>query len=207
MRKIYVTPILAALLLVAGTLAGTATANTQAWQVNGPHTEVSFSVNHFFTPVNGSFSDFEIDFDYDPDHPAKSTVSARIKVASINTGNERRDTHLRSDDWFSADKYPFITFESQSVKKVGKDRLIANGTLTIKGQSKPVTLEIGLLGTRQIPEQMQEMLGGAKQVASFQAGTSIDRGDFEVGVGSWAGNMVVGDDIGITILLEAHQVG
>jgi len=183
------------------------TAGTQGWRVDEPHTQVSFSVKHFFTPVNGTFDDVEIDLDYDAANPAKSTVTAKIKVASINTGNEKRDNHLRSSDWFAADEHPYITFESKSVKKVGQDRLIADGTLTIKGQAKPVKLEIQLLGTREIPPQMQEMLGGAQQVVSFEAGTSVDRGDFEVGVGSWAGNMVVGKEITITILLEAHQVG
>ena len=159
MRKHYFTAALAVLLLVAGAIAATATAETQSWRVDGAHTEVNFSVKHFFTPVSGSFADFDVHLDYDPNNPAKSSFSAKIRVASINTGNERRDNHLRSADWFSADEYPYITFESHSVKKVGKDRLIADGTLTIKGQAKPVRLEIGLLGTRQIPEPMQEMLG------------------------------------------------
>ncbi len=207
MRKSFFTATLAALILVTGAITTTATTAPPAWRVDDPHTQVSFSVKHFFTPVDGTFDDFEIDLDYDADHPARSTVTARIKVASINTGNERRDNHLRSDDWFSADEYPYITFESHSIRKAGKDRLIADGTLTIKGQSQPVKLEIGLLGTRQIPEPMQEMLGGAVQVASFQAHTVIDRGDFEIGVGSWAGNMVVGDEITITLLVEAHQAG
>ena len=207
MRRNYLTMTLAALVLIAGSLAPGATAETQGWRVDGPHTEVNFSVKHFFTPVNGSFEDFDIDLQYDPDHPDKSKVSAKIKVASISTGNERRDNHLRSDDWFSADEHPYITFESTRIRKAANDRLLADGTLTIKGHAQPVTLEIGLLGTRQIPEQMREMLGGAKQVASFEADTWIDRGDYDVGVGSWAGDMVVGKEIGITILLEAHEVG
>ena len=73
-----------------------------------------------------------------------------------------------------------------------------------RGKQK-VDLTITHLGTKQIPEQMQQMLGGSKEVASFEASTSIDRNDYEVGVGNWAATMVVGDKIDITILLEAHR--
>ena len=207
MKQKLQTPIIGAMILAVLTLIAPASVSADDWSVDEAHTEVNFSVSHFFTPVNGKFDDFEIELNYDADNPAKSTVSVKIPVASINTGNERRDNHLRSDDWFSADAHPYITFESKSVRKAGSDRLIAKGLLTIKGKAQPVELEIALLGTRQIPEQMQQMLQGARQVASFEADTSVDRAAFEVGVGTWATDMVVGKEINIKILLEAHQKG
>jgi polyisoprenoid-binding protein YceI len=178
---------------------------TGTWSTDSAHTEINFSVNHFFTPVTGSFEDYDIDLAYDPKNPEKSTVEVRIKAASINTGNQKRDDHLRSEDWFEADKHPYLTFKSTSIRKVSDTQLIATGPLTIKGKSHQVELPITLLGTQMIPEQMQEMLGGTKNVASFQASTAIDRGDYGVGVGNWAATMVVGSEINIDILLEAHN--
>ena len=80
------------------------------------------------------------------------------------------------------------------------------GDLTIKGVTREVALPVTLLGVQQIPEEMQEMLGGVSEVASFQAATSVDRGDFGVGVGSWAATLVVGGQVDITIAVEANQI-
>lgn len=200
--------IMAALMMVALVItqaAASAAPTAGDWSVDAAHTEINFSVKHFFTPVNGSFRDFEVDLGYDADDPAKSSVEAKIKVASIDTGNDKRDNHLRSGDWFEAEKHPYITFKSTSVRQDGDNRLVAAGPLTIKGQSQQVELSITLLGKQDIPEQMQQMLGGTTRVASFQASTSIDRGDFGVGVGNWAATVVVGGKVDIEILLEAHN--
>jgi len=190
----------AAISLAAGAPSGAAT-----WGVDQAHTEVNFSVKHFFTPVTGSFDEFEIKLDYNADNPTSSTVDAKIPVSSINTGNEKRDGHLMSQDFFEADKYPYITFKSTSVKANGDDQLVARGQLTIKGESREVDLPITLLGKQELPEQMQQMMGGTKEVASFKASTSVDRNDYGVGVGNWAATMVVGGDVSIEILLEAHR--
>jgi polyisoprenoid-binding protein YceI len=190
----------AAISLVAGSPSEAAT-----WGVDSAHTEVNFSVKHFFTPVSGTFEEFEVTLDYDSENPEKSIVEAKIPVASVNTGNEKRDNHLRSADWFEADKYPYITFKSTSVKATGNGQLVARGQLTIKGESREVDLPITLLGKQELPEQMQQMMGGTKEVASFQASTSIDRNDYGVGVGNWAATMVVGGDVNIEILVEAHR--
>ena len=98
-----------------------------------------------------------------------------------------------------------MTFKSTSVRQVGEDRLIASGPLSIKGISRQIDLPVTLLGNQMIPEPMRKMLGGTTEVASFQAKTRIDRGDFEVGTGSWAATMVVGGAVDIEILVEAHK--
>jgi polyisoprenoid-binding protein YceI len=196
---------LALVALMVGTLSPYAVATEQAtWSTDGAHTEINFSVNHFFTPVTGSFEDYEVTLAYNDAHPEESSVEARINVASVNTGNQKRDEHLRSADWFEAEKYPYMTFKSDAVRRVADNQFIASGPLTIKGKSQQVELPITLLGTQKIPPQMQPMLSGTTEVASFQTSTAIDRGDFGVGVGSWAADMVVGNEIGIEILLEAH---
>jgi polyisoprenoid-binding protein YceI len=194
-----------AVALIAWLAPNAAASEQAAWSPDAAHTEINFSINHFFTPVSGSFEDYEIDLDYNAQNPEESTVEARIKVASVNTGNEKRDNHLRTADWFEADKYPYMTFKSTSVRQTGENQLVASGPLTIKGQSHDVELPITLLGKQMIPEQMQQMLGGTKNVASFKASTAIDRGDFGVGTGNWAATMVVGGEVDIEILLEAHN--
>jgi polyisoprenoid-binding protein YceI len=192
------------LLAAVVALALSAPAPAATWAVDAPHTEVNFSVKHFFTPVNGSFDKWDIDLQYDAENPEKSKVTVTIDIASVNTGNEKRDNHLRSGDWFEVETHPTMTFKSTKVEKVSDNKLIAHGTLDIKGHEQKVDLTITHLGTQQRSEEMQKMMG-AKEVASFEATASIDRNDFEVGVGNWAATMVVGDKIDITILVEAHR--
>jgi polyisoprenoid-binding protein YceI len=175
-----------------------------AWNVDGAHSAISFSVRHFFTPVKGTFSDYEIDLNFDAENPENSTFEIKIAVASVNTGVEKRDNHLRSADWFETDKYPYMTFKSTSVKRVGTNEFLAVGDLTIKDVTKQVEFPITVLGIKDIPEPMQDMLGGVKRVASFESGSEIDRRDFDVGVGTWAETMIVGSDVAIEIVVEAN---
>jgi polyisoprenoid-binding protein YceI len=197
---------LAALTLAttALTAAATPAAAPMPWHIDASHTTVGFSVKHFFTPVQGQFDDFEVDLQYDEVDPTQSTVSARIAVASVNTNNERRDAHLMSADFFEAEAHPYITFESTSVREESNGNLVATGDLTIKGITREVELPITLLGIQEIPSEMQEMLGGARKVAGFEAELAIDRGDFEVGTGSWAATLVVGGEVTIDLAVEAH---
>ena len=176
------------------------------WNVDQPHTEINFSVKHFFTPVTGTFNAYAVEFMFDRDYPAKSSVKVAIDVASVDTNNERRDNHLRSGDFFDAEKHPQMTFESTSVRQVSENKLIATGNLTIKGITQEVELPINILGIKEIPEgPMREMLGGVTQVASFEAGTTIDRREFEVGVANWAQTMIVGGEVEVSINLEANR--
>ncbi|MEZ4416767.1 MAG: YceI family protein [Gemmatimonadota bacterium] len=194
----------AALLAGAATLAATPAPTMDMWNVDPAHTEIGFTAKHFFTPVKGTFRDFDVHLIYDPANPASSSVDVTVQVASVETGNERRNTHLQSGDFFEAERYPTITFKSTAVRRVSDSQLIASGDLTIKGTTKRIELPITVLGIQQIPSEMQEMLGGAKQIASFSAGTTLDRGDFGVGTGSWAATLVVGGEIQIDIALEAN---
>jgi polyisoprenoid-binding protein YceI len=196
---------LGAVTMAAGGGSQPADLAVEPWNVDAPHTEVNFSVRHFFTPVSGQFEDFEIDLAFDPDNPENSSVEVRIAVASVNTGNERRDNHLRSGDWFEAETYPYITFKSSSVTQTAADQLLARGELTIKDVTQEVELPIKLLGVMDIPEQMREMLGGVTEVASFQAEVKLDRRDYGVGTGNWAMTAVVGADVEVGIAVEANH--
>ena len=176
------------------------------WNIDKPHTEINFSVKHFFTPVTGTFNTYDVEFMFDREYPANSSVRVAIDVASVDTDNEKRDTHLRSGDFFDAEKHPQMTFESTSVRQVSENKLIATGSLTIKGITQEVELPINILGIKEIPEgPMREMLGGVTQVASFEAGTTIDRREFEVGVANWAQTMIVGGEVEVSINLEANR--
>lgn len=191
--------------IAAAGLTLAATPVPEDWNVDASHTAVTFSVKHFFTPVKGSFQDFEVDLRYDAESPANSTVEARIAVGSIDTGNERRDAHLLSGDFFEAETHPYMTFRSTSVRQVAPGQLVATGPLTIKGVSQEVELAVEVLGIQELPENVSQMLGGVKRVASFQGTTTVDRRDFGVGVGDWAATLVVGKDVEISIAVEANQ--
>ena len=175
------------------------------WNVDQPHTEINFTVKHFFTPVTGTFRSYDVDFRFDRENPANSTVKVSIDVASIDTNNERRDNHLRSGDFFNAEAHPTMTFESTALRQVAEDQLVATGDLTIKGITREVELPITILGIVDLPAEMQEMLGGVSQVASFEAGTTLDRREFEVGVANWAQTMIVGGEVEVSINLEANR--
>jgi polyisoprenoid-binding protein YceI len=185
-------------------LAGPAAFADGNWTVDPSHTTISFSVDHFFTPVTGSFNDYQVDLDYDAENPENSSVEARIQVASVDTGNDRRDNHLRTADFFEVETYPEMTFKSTSVKQISDTELVATGPLTIKGTSQDVELKITHLGTKELPTELQQAMGGSQKVASFTASTSIDRGDFGVGVGNFAATLVVGGTVDIEILVETH---
>jgi len=192
----------AAVLLSSVSLAAVQDAT---WKVDNAHSAVTFSVRHFFTPVKGQFDQFEAQLVYDPAAPENSTVRVTIPVASINTSNERRDAHLASPDFFEAEKYPEITFVSERVTKVSDTELLARGALTIKGQTRQVDLPVTVLGIADLAPEMQQMFGGIKQVASFEAKLTLDRRDFGVGVGNWAATAVVGKDVEIVIAVEANR--
>lgn len=177
-----------------------------AWNVDASHTEIGFTVKHFFTPVNGTFRSHDIELLFDPEDPSLSSVTVTIDVASVDTGNERRDRHLRSADFFDAESHPRMTFESTSVRRESADRFVAVGDLTIKGITREVELPITLLGVKEIPEgPMREMLGGVTRVASFEASTLLDRREFEVGVANWAQTVIVGGEVEVRIALEANR--
>jgi len=182
-----------------------ATAEPQTWNVDASHSTVEFSVRHFFTPLRGRFTGYEVELAYDRESPEASQVRVRIPLAGIDTENEQRDGHLRSGDFFEAEAHPFITFESEQVEVVDAEHLRVRGPLTIKGVTREVELPVQILGVADLPPEMQAAFGGISQVASFEAKLRIDRRDFGVGVGNWAATAVVGSDVEIRIALEANR--
>lgn len=206
MRKLLaIFALVSMLALPALSASASAAAAGGDWNVDANHSEVSFGVRHFFTPVSGSFGGYEVTLSFDREHPENSRVTAKIPVGSVDTGNDKRNAHLKTADFFDAEKYPYITFESTSVKAISDTQWVATGNLTIKNVTREIELPIELLGVMELPEMMQKQMGGTKEIASFRAGTTIDRREFGVGTGSWAETAVVGADVELEIMVEANR--
>lgn len=169
-----------------------------AYTVDKAHTQITFTVRHLgITNVTGHFRDFDAELEFDKNDLSTLQTSATVDVASIDTGIERRDNHLRSDDFFDAETYPSMTFESTGVEPGEGNSFTLNGNLTIKDVTMPVTLDGELIG---VVEGMQ-----GNEVAAFAATTTINRFDYGL---TWnrlteAGGIVVGEDVTITIEVQA----
>ncbi|MGH8163941.1 MAG: YceI family protein, partial [Rhodanobacteraceae bacterium] len=135
-------------LLVAAALCGSALcANADdTYKLDPVHSSINFKVRHFFSYVTGKFTKFEGTIRVDPDHPEKSSVTATIQAASVDTQNVHRDDDLRSADFFEVAKYPTITFKSKSVKRTGADSGDIIGDLTMHGVTREITLHAKFLG-------------------------------------------------------------
>ncbi len=118
---------------------------TETYQIDPSHSSVEFSVRHIFSQVSGKFKTFSGVIQYDPKSLENASVEATIKVASIDTDNEKRDNHLKSPDFFDAEKYPEITFKSESVKNQ-EGGLLLKGDLTMHGVTKSVLVLVEVLG-------------------------------------------------------------
>ena len=168
-----------------------------AWNLDPVHSSVQFAARHMMvTNVRGRFRDFSVDVAFDPEHPGQGHVNATIQAASIDTGMDQRDAHLRSADFFDVEHYPTITFRSTSVQPKGGDRYAVQGDLTIRGQTRPVTLDVEFLGVA------QNLQGGKS--AGFSAQTRINRKEWGLtwNVGLETGGWLVGDEIRIDIDVE-----
>ncbi|MHB8631219.1 MAG: YceI family protein [Candidatus Limnocylindria bacterium] len=138
------------------------------WQIDTSHSSVTAAVKHMMlTTVRGGFSGTSGVIDFDPAKPEAGRVELRIAAASVNTGDQKRDGHLRSADFLDAENHPEIVFVSTKVTPKGKDELVVDGDLTIRGTSKPVSVNVELLGIAADPR--------AGQRAGFDAKLSFDR--------------------------------
>ncbi|MGF1669789.1 MAG: YceI family protein [Balneolaceae bacterium] len=169
---------------------------SKAWQIDTAHSNISFSITHFFTPVLGAFNNYTADIRFDPNDLVNSSIDVQIDVKSVDTKNQRRDNHLQSEDFFNAERWPHIKFVSNNIRRTGENSFVATGKLTIKDVTKDFELPFRLLGVMDHP--MQENT----QVAGITAEARLNRTDFGVGVGDWAATMVVGDEVSITLNLE-----
>jgi polyisoprenoid-binding protein YceI len=122
------------------------------WQLDKSHTDIGFSVRHMMiSSVKGRFRSFDGDIDLDPDDPTAAKVKVMVDAASIDTGEEQRDGHLRSGDFLDVEKHPHISFTSSKIEKKGEDSYAVVGALSILGKSHEVTLEAEVQGPAKDP--------------------------------------------------------
>ncbi len=164
------------------------------WQLDPYHTQVEFSAKHLgMMTVRGYFDEISAKADIDPDHPETSSVEVTISTASIRTNNGVRDNDLRSSNFLEVDKYPEITFKSTSVEPAGPDHYNLTGDLTIKGNTRPVTLDITRYGELNDPQMMGHRI-------AYSATSKINRKNFGLSFAMILdGRMVVSEDIQINI--------
>lgn len=172
-----------------------------AWEVDANHSRVGFSVRHFFTPVEGEFDDYDVDLSFDPEAPENGHVRVTIDAASVDTGNDRRDADLRGPSFFEAETFPELSFESDRIERISDTEFIVHGKLTIRDVTRPIELEVTLLGMRELDGDLQR---NGRMIAGFEAAAIIDRRDFAVGSGRWAETVVLGPDVTISVLLETR---
>lgn len=175
------------------------TSNAQeatSWKIDKAHTFVNFSINHFFSSVPGNFTEFDGDFYFDANNLETSKANFTIATNSVNTGNEKRDNHLLSTDFFDAKNYSNITFKSTKFENQSDKEYLLHGKLTIKNKTKNITLVMKITGEMEHP-----MMKGTS-VLGVNFNTSINRTDYGVGTGDWATTMVVGDEVNINIPME-----
>jgi polyisoprenoid-binding protein YceI len=170
------------------------------WQLDTAHTTVSFTAKHMMiTKVRGIFKGVTGTIEFDEANLAASSVRVEIPAATVDTGMEPRDAHLRSADFFDVETFPTLTFASTSIAKNG-DRWAISGDLTMHGVTRPVTLDTEHLGI--------VIAMDGRRHAGFEATTKIKRSDWGLtwNVGLEAGGWLVSDDLQIDLEVAADEV-
>ncbi|MDA3148063.1 YceI family protein [Leucobacter sp. UCMA 4100] len=166
------------------------------WTIDPAHSEVTFSVRHMaISKVKGRFENFDATFVTAP-NPLDSTVKATVEVASVNTKQAQRDEHLRTSDFFKADEFPQLTFESTGAREENGE-LKVDGNLTMRGVTKPVTFDFEFGGV--------VVDGYGQTKAGFEAKTVVNREDFGVNWNSALdqGGFVLASDVTIALDVQA----
>ena len=190
------------ILFMALTILGTGSlmAQNSVWTLDKAHSSIGFSVRHMvISEMTGNFKDFDISFTSSKDDYSDAAVDVSIKVASVNTDNERRDGHLKTDDFFNAEKFPQIKFKSTLFEKVGENKYKITGDLTIRDVTKKVMFDATYNGTIKAP-------WGAT-VSSWKATLAVNRFDYGL---KWnkrieTGGLIAGDTVNITLNLELNK--
>jgi polyisoprenoid-binding protein YceI len=188
-------------LAVAALLASaTSLFAAETFNVDKSHSEATFQVRHMMSKVSGKFDDFTGKIEIDRTKPGASSVEFTIKTASINTGVGDRDKHLRSADFFDADKYPEITFKSTKIVATKTKNVYAvTGDLTMRGVTKRVTVPVEFGGFGKDP--------WGNERAGFSLTTTVNRKDYGI---NWNkaldnGGFLLSDEVTINVNLEAQK--
>ena len=169
---------------------------SQTYALDPAHSEVTFQVRHLITRVSGRFSSFAGTIDFHEAAPEQSSVSVTVQTASIDTNQADRDAHLRSDDFFSVERFPTMTFVSRSITAAG-GHFQVSGDLTIRDVTRPVVFPVTYLGKARDPWGNEKL--------AFESELTINRKDFGL---TWnaaleTGGVLVGEDVKISLSLQA----
>ncbi len=167
------------------------------WYIDPYHTQATFSVKHMMvSTVRGRLGKLRGEIDIDPENPHRASFEIGADVTAIDTGDARRDGHLRSADFFDTEKYPEIVFKSSAVFPKGENKYAVSGDLTIRDVTRPVTFEVELEGIG--------VDGKGGQHLGASAAITIDRKDFGLVWNQPVQNgVLVGDKVKIDVGLEA----
>ncbi|MBL7816841.1 MAG: YceI family protein [Saprospiraceae bacterium] len=171
----------------------------QDWKVDKGHSKVAFIVQHHgISEVDGNFKKYEANMTATKADLSDATFEMTVETASINTDLDMRDNHLRSEDIFNVEKFPTMTFKSTSLKKKKGNQYVMMGNLTLRGVTKPITLDVTMNGPVENPN---------KQAKNFQVGIKavgkIKRSDFSLG--SKLTTAFVSDEIQIRVTGEFNK--
>jgi polyisoprenoid-binding protein YceI len=165
------------------------------WQIDPAHTVLGFTVRHLMSKVRGRFNEFSGHIMIAEDR-LQSAVQVEIALASVHTGNEVRDNHLRTNDFFDVEQHPTMTFASKGLREANGS-LALDGELTIRDTTRAIQIDGDFLGFDPTGLQGEPRIG-------FEGRTSINRGDFGVSFGlAEGGKVVIGDRIDILLEVEA----
>jgi polyisoprenoid-binding protein YceI len=173
-----------------------------AWEIDPSHSQATFAVKHMMiSTVKGHFNVISGQLHIDEQNPANSWVDAQVDAGSVDTRDERRDGHLRSPDFFDAERYPTINFKSTKIEHLGDNEYRVLGNLTIRGVTREVAFKAEYAG------QGKDPWGG--QRAGLSATTKINRKDFGMTFNTAleTGGVMVGDEVKVEIDLEAVNKG
>jgi len=167
------------------------------YKIDPAHSEILFKVKHLMiTNVTGSFGKFDGTLESDADDFSDAKASFEADVASVSTNNEQRDGHLKSEEFFAAEKFPKLTFTSTAFSKVSGEEYSLTGDLTIKGVTNTVTLKVEYGGTTNDP-------WGQTKVG-FEISGTINRKDFGLtwGVVTEAGSVLLSDEVKLALNVQ-----
>jgi polyisoprenoid-binding protein YceI len=170
------------------------------WTVDKSHSSLEFTVKHMMiSKVRGVFNEFDAVLEADPNDLTDAKIEFSVTVNTIDTRNEDRDNHLRSNDFFDMENHPKMTFVATEIKRKSGDNYDVTGDLTLRGVTKPVTFDMTMEGVNKDP--------WGNEVAGFSGTGKLNRKDFGLvwNAALETGGVLVGEDVKINIEIEAHK--
>jgi polyisoprenoid-binding protein YceI len=194
MKRFYQLAVIAALITLTSQVALAAD-----YTIDPTHSSVSFTIRHLVSKVTGQFKDFEGTFSFDAKAAASAQATVSIKTASISTDNDKRDTHLKSADFFDVKKFPTITFKSKKITADGEGKYKLVGDVTMHGVTREETFAIDFGGTVKDP--------WGNNRAGFTATTKLNRKNYGI---IWNktldnGGYMLGDDVDVVLQVEGIE--